>query len=203
MDQDKGSQPVQPTPIKRTFILRSKTVPERSKGFTINKENVPNYNQISVSRRPNKTIFLIIILIIIATVAGGAVFNQQIKTFFSGNISPISKPTPSPVSTPVPTPTPNPLNRTEWSFEVLNGSGATGLAKKIATQLQSLGYQVVKTGNASKTYDKTEILIKKDVNEKIDLVVADIKDVIKIATISGQLKEGTASARIIIGKDQI
>ena len=44
-------------------------------------------------------------------------------------------------------------------------------------------------------------IIKDDLKEKIDLVIADLKDVVKIASIGGELKDSTASARIILGKD--
>lgn len=111
---------------------------------------------------------------------------------------------PVPSATQIPTPTPQSvLNRADWSFEVLNGSGAAGLAKKIADKLKDLGYPVIKTGNADRDdYPKTAIFVKSSLKDKLDLVIADIKDVIKIASVAGELKEGTASARIIIGKDQ-
>ncbi len=125
--------------------------------------------------------------------------------FFRSSASvPVSTPVPSASETPLPTPSVVPLTRADFSFEVLNGSGTSGLAKKFALKIQDLGYQVVKTGNADKqTYVKTEIFVKKDLMSKIDLVIADLKDAIKIASVAGELKEGTASARIIIGKDSI
>lgn len=105
----------------------------------------------------------------------------------------------SPTPTPLPTPQ---LIRSDWSFEVLNGSGVTGLAKKIADQLKEMGYQVIKIGNADKNdYPKTLISVREDLVDKIDLVIADLKDVIKIASVAGNLEEGTVSARIILGKD--
>ena len=78
------------------------------------------------------------------------------------------------------------------------------MAKKIAAKIQDLGYQVVKTGNSDKSdYSQTQVFVKKDVLDKVDLVIADLRDVIKIASVAGQLQEGTASVRIIIGKDSI
>lgn len=152
------------------------------------------------TKKSHKGLYLIII-ILLGILAAGFFFRSKVKRLVMGG-----SPTPTPVATEIPTPTstPNPLNRSDWSFEVLNGSGESGLAKKIGGQLQDLGYQVVKTGNAPKSnYTQTQILVRQDQMEKVDLVIADLKDTIKIATVAGELKEGTASARIIIGKDSI
>ncbi len=119
-------------------------------------------------------------------------------------IQPSTTPSPTATASPTtaPTSTPNLLVRSEWSFEVLNGSGVTGQAKKVADKLIALGYQVVKVGNADKdNYPLTEVLVKKELENKIDLVIADLRDVVKIASVAGELKDSTASARIIIGKD--
>lgn len=112
-----------------------------------------------------------------------------------------SSPTPTPSASAEPTPTPRALNREDWSFEVLNGSGVTGAAKKMADQLKESGYPVVKTGNADRDdYTQSEFFVRKELEDSVDLVILDIKDIIKIASISGELKDSTASARIIIGK---
>jgi hypothetical protein len=93
------------------------------------------------------------------------------------------------------------LVRSEWSFEVLNGSGVAGAAKKVADQLIALGYQVVETGNADKqTYKGNGLFVSQEMEGKLDLMVADLKDTIEIATVAGVLKDSTASARIIVGK---
>lgn len=109
----------------------------------------------------------------------------------------VEKPAPSPTQAPKKT-----LERSEWSIEVLNGSGVPGTAKRIADQLTALGYQVVKTGNAgSSDYASTEVIVKNELLDKVDLLITDLKDVIKIASQSGDLKDSTASARIILGKE--
>lgn len=181
--EGKTEQPTNedPAPIKRSFTF----------------DKPLSYEQKS-SKKPGKTLLIVAVLLIVVVI--GFLFKHQIKTLVIG-----AKPTPA--STPVavqPTPTPNPLVRPEWSFEVLNGSGESGLAKIIAGKIQGLGYQVVKTGNADNSnYSQTQILVRQGLQDKIDVVIADLKDVIKIASIAGQLQEGTASARIIIGKDSI
>ncbi len=152
-----------------------------------------------VRKKSKKTLYLILILILILS-GLGFMFKHQIKSLVSGS----PKPTPASTATPAPTPTSNPLIRSEWSFEVLNGTTTSSQAKKLADKLIALGYPVVKVGNADKrTYEITEILVKADLKDKLNLVVADIKDTVKIASMAGELQEGTASARIIIGKDSI
>ena len=104
------------------------------------------------------------------------------------------------------TPTPKPkasIDRSEWSLEVLNGTATPGLAKDLADKLETLGYEIILTGNAdNKDYEESQILItsEKD-SEEIDLLLEDIKKEIDISSSSGDLEDSTASARIIIGSD--
>lgn len=146
-----------------------------------------------------KPVLIILGIIALAAVVFLLIDRRNIK---QAAINLYQTPGPSPVvSTPTPSPGPV-LNRADWSFEVLNGSGESGLARKIAGQLKELGYQVVKTGNADKNnYPKTQISVKKEQTDQAELVIADLKDTIEVASIAGELTEGTASARIILGKD--
>lgn len=162
------------------------------------RDNQPSYNLNPQSKMLSGKLVTLILFILTIAVIGSAIY------FVAGVGSPkkqeqtvISPPT----STITPTPTPNTLNRSEWSFEVLNGSGVTGAAKKLADSLKALGYQVVRVANADKDYTKNEFFVQEDLMVSIDAIVADIKDIIKIASISGKLKDSTASARIIIGKE--
>ena len=104
-----------------------------------------------------------------------------------------------------PTPTPTPivpmLNREEWSLEVLNGSGKSGVAKKTADKLEALGYKIENTGNAPKRYAKTEIFIssEKAVSD-INLFLEDMKKELGVGTISAELT-GNFDAQIIVGTD--
>lgn len=155
-----------------------------------------NFSYNIPKKKSNKTTFVLVIILLMILSAIGF--------FFFRPTPPTSVPLPTASETPSPTPSVVPFVRPDFSFEVLNGSGTSGLAKKFALKLQDLGYQVIKTGNADKqTYAKTEILVRKDYTDKVDVIIADLKDAIKIASIAGELKEGTASARIILGKDSI
>lgn len=94
------------------------------------------------------------------------------------------------------------IKHSEWTIEVLNGSGVIGAAKELAEKLEKLGYKILKTGNAGKSnYKNTEVYISKDFIDKSDLLLEDLEDTINVSTVSGELEDSTASARIIIGKD--
>ncbi len=138
-------------------------------------------------------------VIVVIVLLGGWVVKSFVGESSKSGEQTGSQPIPTQFSTPTPKPQ---LIKSEWSFEVLNGSGVRGAAKKLADQLKDLGYQVVKVANADRDdYAKTQILVTGNLQDKIDLVVADVKDVVKIASVAGELKDSTASARIIIGKE--
>ena len=86
---------------------------------------------------------------------------------------------------------------------MLNGTATPGLAKELADKLEKLGYTIVESGNADKSsYEISEIYVSDDkTSEEIELLLVDIKKEIDISSSSGDLSEGTASARIIIGSD--
>lgn len=159
-----------------------------------------NYQSLNKSGSGRKKFIVTLILIaILAAVGWFAV------SLFSGS-SGETKPTQTTVTeSPTPTPTPEPspaINKSEWSFEILNGSGEAGLAKKIGDRIKALGYEVVKVGNADKSdYATTQIFVKNVLKDKVNLIVADLKDAVKIASYAGELKDSTASARIILGLD--
>ncbi len=187
-NQDEEPEKTESEPVKKSFI--------------VNKDNSPMYEQSSKEKKSGKK-FLIIIVILILILGGGYFANKKFRV--SSQVRNVIQPTPVSSSAPVPTPAPTSqpvLNRSDWSFEILNGSGITGVAKQIADKIQTLGYPVVKTGNADKdNYSKTQILVKKSLQDRVELIIVDLKDIIKIASVAGELKDSTASARIIIGKD--
>lgn len=162
------------------------------------RDNQPAYSLNSQSRKfSGKLVTLVLFILAIAAIAGGIYFVAGT----GGPKKQDQKATAVPTATLEPTPKPKTLNQSEWSFEVLNGSGVSGEAKRIADALKDLGYQVVKVGNADRDdYSAHEFFVQKDLQEDVNLVVSDIKDIIKIASISGELKDSSASARIIIGK---
>lgn len=102
------------------------------------------------------------------------------------------------------TPTPEKLNKEDWSFEVLNGSGIAGLAAKKAKALEDAGYTVVKKGNAdNQKYEVTELYVTEEMESKAELLIEDLKAEFKVTEVKGKLTtDSTATARIILGKDQ-
>lgn len=162
------------------------------------KENGPAFSsQVSYSNQKGssfKTLVLFLILLIILGVGGFYGWR-----YFNRNIAKPAQVNPAPLVSPTPAPTRS-LNRAEWSFEVLNGSGVTGAAKVAADNLTGLGYVVVKTGNADKSnYTKNELFVREGKSADSNLILADLKTDFSIASVSGELTEGTASARLIIG----
>lgn len=151
-------------------------------------------------KRSNKRLLVMgsVIAGLIAVVVVGFFLTQR------ENISPVEQ-TPSPTSTPTASSTASPevsFSRSEWSLEVLNGTGVTGAAKKLADKLAELGYKIIKTGNADRSdYDKNQLFVSKEMTDKKDLLLQDLKKDISLASVSGELKDSTASARIIIGKE--
>lgn len=199
MDSDQDQKSDEPKQPEELSDLREEEIP--SAGFPKKMDfpgTVETDYQSTVKKSGKKKLVLVVILIILVTLS--VVFFLMQRKNLSG-----PEKTPEPTVTPTfsPSPTPKPaLLRSDWSFEVLNGSGVTGRAKKVAEGLVALGYSVVKTGNADKdTYAVTQVFVKKDFTDKIDLVIADLRDTIKIASVAGELKDSTASARIILGKD--
>jgi len=192
-EEEEESKDQEPT---HEDISRSNTMRRDLNQFV--RDNQPSYNLTPQSKKLSGKLLTLILFILAVVVIGGGIY------FLTGVGSPKKEQQPStvPTSTPQASPTPEVLNRSEWSFEVLNGSGVTGEAKRIADALRQLGYQVIKVGNADRSdYTSNQFFVREDLQDEVDQIVVDIKDIIKIASISGELKDATASARIIIGKE--
>ena len=151
--------------------------------------------------KSNKKLFIIGIIITIAVIVTTAIFGFY---FLKQDAKEESVKEEKAETTPTPTSKPKTsLDRSEWSLEVLNGTATPGLAKELADKLEKLGYTIVESGNADKSsYEISEIYVSDDkTSEEIELLLVDIKKEIDISSSSGDLSEGTASARIIIGSD--
>lgn len=92
------------------------------------------------------------------------------------------------------------FDKTKFTLEILNGSGVAGAAKKIADKLSALGYEIIKVGNAD-VVEKTQVYLSSEMESFKSEFLKDLEADLKEATISGELKDSTASARIIIGKE--
>jgi len=155
--------------------------------------NLSNFN--SPPRKtssPKRKAFLYVILFLL--IIGAAIFAGNY--FLSQKTTPEPTPTPTPTIevTPTPTPTvepsatpsgkvtPTPSGKVtpttaskSLEIEVLNGSGISGQAGKVATLLKNAGYTVTSTGNADTfDYTQTVIQIKKSKNQLATKLKTDL-----------------------------
>lgn len=140
-------------------------------------------------------------------IAVGTVFIAFILLAFAyfnlgqrGIPNPIAKISPTPSLVPS-TPTPS-FIKSNWTLEILNGTKTPGLAKKAAQTLENRGYKILKTGNADNSnYAKTQLFVSKAYTNQSTFFLVDINSDIKITSVAGELKDSTATARIILGKE--
>ena len=149
--------------------------------------------------KKNKNFFKpgIIILVIILIVTG-------VLFFFLFNSNSKKAPIETKKTTIEPTKAPEKteINRSEWTLEVLNGSGVVGVAAKAAAKLTEQGYTVIKTGNANnQDYKKSELFVSENMQSKAQLIIDDLKSDYGFSSVSGILSNSTASARIILGAE--
>lgn len=127
----------------------------------------------SIEETPKKEVkkmnlkLIVIITLVSALVA--AFVSGGVYVYLSGveEVStPIETQTPEPAasSTPEPTQAPEPVDITQYSVQVLNGSGVIGAAGTAEDVLTKAGFNVEDTGNASRiNFEKTLIQVKQDV----------------------------------------
>lgn len=117
----------------------------------------------------NKKIYIVFsVFILIGTLIGLMLFlfpyNQIGKKTKTESFA-----TPTPVITKIPTPIPTP-NYQKYTIAVLNGSGKTGEAAKVADLLTKEGFKVTITGNAdNQQYETTQVRYKKNVEIEFKL----------------------------------
>ncbi len=100
---------------------------------------------------------------------------------------------------PTATPASTQLEREEITLEILNGSGVAGAAGDAAEVFEALGYEDVEVGNADDT-EGNELYVSSDIEDLIDVLLEDVEEELDISSISGELDDSTASARIILGE---
>ena len=115
----------------------------------------------------NKWIFVLIGLLILG-VGGVILFTRGSQE----KVTPTPEPTVEATATAVPNPTATPkaADKAKVKIEVQNGTGITGEAAYLATQLKNLGYTNVKAGNADREdYVTTEVTF----NKSLALAIQD------------------------------
>jgi hypothetical protein len=148
------------------------------------------------STKRNKKIFIVgtvVALLIIAASIGFYFFQNKTQTTSEQVVQITEQSKTDTTQKPV-------LNKEDWQFEVLNGSGVAGAAGVAAEKLESLGYTVVLVGNAdNQNYEKNELIVKEELKDKSDLLVEDIGSEFNITSATEDLNNSTASARLILG----
>lgn len=152
-----------------------------------------------------KVIIGLVIGLAIGLIAGGGVWLVSGGSKNLGLGQPKSTPTPTEMpATPTPEASPTPeLDRSELSLEVLNGSGAPGVAGGAQDYLESLGYENIEVGNAdSYDYDQTELSIKEEKQEYLQLLLDDLEGEYTVNPETTFLEEDyDYDAQIIIGAE--
>jgi hypothetical protein len=126
---------------------------------------------------PRKGKFPIFVVagIVILLVAGVIFLLSKPKTEVEqgGGVT-VATPTPT---TFEPTPTVVQLDKKELDIKVLNGTGISGLAAKVKTSLEKLGYTNIETSNAdSKDYEVTEVRFSSKVSQEVrDEIIRELE----------------------------
>lgn len=158
-------------------VKETPEVPVIAETKTEDIENAINTEPIEEEIEKTNYLWVIIptALLIGALVGGLITYFSGLSKLNSGNPSPSPTPTVAPtVATPTPTPV-STFKKDEIKIQVLNGSGVSGAAGKAKTLLEVAGYKNVDTGNASMSdLAQTEIAIKADKKEYLDLVIKDL-----------------------------
>jgi len=165
--------------------LESSSEPDAKKTIPQESATPQGYPVVQEAKKDKKKIFLIIFFVIafLALFTGGVlVYRKATKKEEAPAIEePILNPeveseseaeTESPEASPAAE-----LKREDLKVKIANGSGVSGTAGIARDFLEGLGYQEVATGNAdSYDYEETEIAIKEDKEDYLDLLMADLAE---------------------------
>lgn len=91
------------------------------------------------------------------------------------------------------------LTREVITLEILNGSGVAGAAAETADIFEELGYEILEIGNADETIGN-QLYVNPEVADLIAVLLEDVEGELDIASVSGELEDSSASARIILGE---
>lgn len=187
---------VETKPEKKSFFFSD--VPAVDMNAPLKSDGSEENDDLPDIEKSNKKLFVLGASVFIATIIITCVAGFFFLNGMSGQKKAVE---PKEEKTAVATPTPTvAIKREEWTFEVLNGSGVAGAAAKASDKLTTLGYKVVKTGNADDATGNTLFVIaaKKD---EAKAIVEDLKKDFGDITIGEALTTDTkAVARLVIGK---
>ncbi len=123
--------------------------------------------------KPSRLLLATVIVLVALTVAAIGVVGKQM--FFNSNTSPrtiVADDTTAPTDTPEPTPSPTPevTSKDKVKIQVLNGSGVTGQAGKIATIIEKADFTSPDAGNAGVS-DQIGTIV--EYSPKVDMKIVD------------------------------
>jgi len=105
------------------------------------------------------------------------------------------------VATPTVAPTMPPLDRSAWTFEVLNGSGKSGEAARVSEQLEELGYTVDSIGNAEEEIDTTQMYVEEGAEKEFEPILKELQETYPDWEVTDVLEDSEVRVRIIIGSE--
>ncbi len=117
----------------------------------------------------------------------------------SSTTSPTPTPEPSPSPTKTSTATTNTIDKRSISIKVLNGSGKTGAANTIKTELEKQGFSVSAIGTANNSYSQSIIYYKTDENKAKAQMVKDALTSIN-CTLQKSSVAGVYDVLVVVGK---
>jgi len=182
------------TPRIKTEEVREINEPQKTEGEmnseelnqqTINPNEKEDEEDLFIEEEPSKlkkilskkTLFIVLAVLLVAgLIAGGVYFYQK----GMGKQKKVEKETVQtteslPTQAPIETPSINEVKREDLKIQVLNGTGEPGAAGAGQKYLEGLGYQEIETANAQAySYDQTEIAIKKDKEDYLNLLKEDL-----------------------------
>ena len=159
--------------------------------------NIEEEKRSPVTKAPVNTVVLAVIIgavIIAGLFVGGLLVSNRSLPFMSS-----PTPVPTPTTTPTPTPTPTPLDLSQFSLQVLNGTGTPGQAGEVQDLLEEVGFEDVDTGNAdSYDYQLTQVQLHPQTPSQLYQAIQDSLGEDFSATLSSQLEEDSEFDAIVI-----
>lgn len=121
------------------------------------------------------SIFIVLVILLLLGLAGGGIYYYRTKIVKSPpKTEPSTTQADQPTSTPTSTPSTEEVDYTKYSLRVLNGSGVTGEAGRVAKLFEEFKFKEVTTGNADKSdFTTTTVSLKADVPETAFEVIKD------------------------------
>lgn len=121
-----------------------------------------------------RLVFFLVAIAVSAAIffAGLMFFKFQFSSI--GLTNPFAEATPTPTPEPTSTPTPTPeINLSDYSVQVLNGSGVSGAAAAVASLLEEEGFEGVEVGNAAdEDYEETEVQLAEGVPSEVYSIIS-------------------------------